>query len=583
AIRVLLPIASYSADSRMLSFRAALALGFRKRFAGDPQHLQIRLHDEPAPDGTSRLRFLVIYDSVPGGTGYLSELWHGDNFRSILELALRTLEECSCQRREVPGDGCYECLYAYQDQYSLKQLTSREARDQIRAILARWGDMTSVDTLSGADLGSRLESELEERFVASLRRHAESRGASWSEVIRRGERQWRFTWGGRSWLLVPQELLAEGDGVDIQSRPDFLLKPADGDRAIRPLAVFCDGFRFHASPGEKTGRICDDVIKRRSICESGRWQVFGVTWSDLDEFDSETARPGASSLQLAAAAGKIDQRMGARALRGADAQLPTMLQMLRYLEHPDAADWEMLADSAFLVWLAETKGSAVDAAAWEHRLLSEPLRFDAPPEGEAGTRQTDDDEKARLQSGGAFSALARWRRRKVGDEPAGVRLVLRLFDEWDERRGEGFEAAWRAFLATWNLAQFLPGLVLTTSEELSGGAEGAGTEPAARPTHDAAEPPEDDPVLADATPEERELIAVGRAAGLGDPELGGEPFNDEGVSCGMSVMLWEHARIALVLDEHREDQKKMEDAGWTLCDAEPSAFRSLLARDGADP
>ncbi len=164
-----------------------------------------------------------------------------------------------------------------------------------------------------------------------------------------------------------------------------------------------------------------------------------------------------------------------------------------------------------------------------------------------------------------------------------MRLVLRLFDEWDERRGECFEAAWRAFLATWNLAQFLPGLVLTTSEELVHGADGSGSEPAPRPAGEPADPIEDDPILADATPEERELIAIGRAAGLGDPELGGEPADDEGISCGMSVMLWEDARIALVLDEHREDQKRMEAAGWTLCDAEPSAFRSLLAQDGAAP
>ena len=67
AIRLLLPVSEYQLDEKRASFKAALHLGFRRKFQGDPRHLQIKSQSEPIPGGNGRRRFLVVFDSVPGG------------------------------------------------------------------------------------------------------------------------------------------------------------------------------------------------------------------------------------------------------------------------------------------------------------------------------------------------------------------------------------------------------------------------------------------------------------------------------------------------------------------------------------
>lgn len=62
----------------------------------------------------------------------------------------------------------------------------------------------------------------------------------------------------------------------MQSQPDFLLQ--SDDDAIKPLAIFTDGFEFHCYPNN---RLSDDFRKRRAIIESGNFLVWSITWEDL--------------------------------------------------------------------------------------------------------------------------------------------------------------------------------------------------------------------------------------------------------------------------------------------------------------
>ena len=84
AIRMLLPVASFDVDRNVHSFVAALDLGLRKMFRGDPGHLLTTMMDEPVPGSDVRKRYLVLYDGVPGGTGYLKELMRDQ--QNILEV-----------------------------------------------------------------------------------------------------------------------------------------------------------------------------------------------------------------------------------------------------------------------------------------------------------------------------------------------------------------------------------------------------------------------------------------------------------------------------------------------------------------
>lgn len=74
AIRMLLPVSAMQMDRKVESFIEALELGLRKKFQGDPGHLNTTVYDEPIEGSEARRRFLVLYDGVPGGTGYLKEL-----------------------------------------------------------------------------------------------------------------------------------------------------------------------------------------------------------------------------------------------------------------------------------------------------------------------------------------------------------------------------------------------------------------------------------------------------------------------------------------------------------------------------
>ena len=85
AIRILLPVAEVDVETKRASFKAALDLGFRRRFQGDPGHLQVKSMREPVQDGEGHRQFLVVFDAVPGGTGYLSDIWSGGNFLDVLE------------------------------------------------------------------------------------------------------------------------------------------------------------------------------------------------------------------------------------------------------------------------------------------------------------------------------------------------------------------------------------------------------------------------------------------------------------------------------------------------------------------
>ena len=76
AVRILLPVAEFEADEQVLSFKAALLLRLRDSFGGDPTHLKVLTTGFPAPgdEVETRNQFVVLHDTVPGGTGYLPRL-----------------------------------------------------------------------------------------------------------------------------------------------------------------------------------------------------------------------------------------------------------------------------------------------------------------------------------------------------------------------------------------------------------------------------------------------------------------------------------------------------------------------------
>lgn len=68
-LRLLVPATTMDATNiRLESFVAAFMLGMKEYF-GNVDHLRAAVSEAPVPDADYRKQYLVIYDSVPGGTG----------------------------------------------------------------------------------------------------------------------------------------------------------------------------------------------------------------------------------------------------------------------------------------------------------------------------------------------------------------------------------------------------------------------------------------------------------------------------------------------------------------------------------
>ena len=294
----MLPVSTFQAETKLATFKACVELGLRKKFKGSPGHLIIREQKDPSSGGDPvPRRFLVLYDTVPGGTGYLKEFASNpEAMKDLLEGAFRTLKSCRC--RQQPGvDGCYRCVYAYQRQNEL-QLVSRELGiEMLGEILSHWDRLVPVQFLSEIALPDLLiESELEGRFLTTLEAYQKKHERSWEKTLRSGK--WCYELeaeGKRKWLLEPQVQLGGGDGVAVPCKPDFLLWPqGDQPRAV-PVAVFTDGFAYHVRPDDAQGGLPDDIRKRLGLIRSGRFLVWSLTWDDVDEFSVMKTYPESAS------------------------------------------------------------------------------------------------------------------------------------------------------------------------------------------------------------------------------------------------------------------------------------------------
>ena len=301
AIRILLPIAEVAnSDRRLQSLIAALHMGLRLYFRGDVDHLQITYVSEPVYGSQLRRHYLVLFDNVPGGTGYLKELAeHQDTIFTLMAAALAHMENCGCQHIAATPDGCYRCLYAYRDSYHLVKTSRRSAMETLGFILDHRDTIKTLehgDELGHTDVNRLFDSELERLFIQVLsgtrRGHLERRrmGNKEGYVLNllpqepdgKSEtaslRQLR-------WSIEPQVDLSDSQGILEACRPDFVIRclSLSEDEAM-PVALFLDGFEYHKHS------LAADTAKRTSLMLSGQYVVWTLVWDDLrtDEIDRST-------------------------------------------------------------------------------------------------------------------------------------------------------------------------------------------------------------------------------------------------------------------------------------------------------
>jgi DEAD/DEAH box helicase domain-containing protein len=297
ALKVLVPVHDLTEGSTDLElFQAGLELGFKKYFKGNPQHLIVRPYHEFNPGTGRKDLYLVILDHVPGGTGYLGRLFDPEEFGKILKLAHQAMVECSCHLEGK--DGCYRCVYSYGNQRIQEDLSRKRGIELFGAIVDRLDNWERlIDGLVPLTQSGRLEeSELESKFVASVKRYAQL-NEGWhfaEELVDTNVHYMLTTATGVTYHVQPQVELGVAQGFDRATRPDFLMTativPEDMElerEAIPQLAIYLDGYQFHAS--EQHPRFGGDILKREQLRLHHGYAVWTLTWDDLVRFEEELA------------------------------------------------------------------------------------------------------------------------------------------------------------------------------------------------------------------------------------------------------------------------------------------------------
>lgn len=295
ALKVLLPVQDFNSEAEIKMFKAGIQLGLKKFYRGNPQHIDIAEYKEFNRKTLRFDRYLVLFDRVPGGTGYLEQLFDRDEFSKLLNEAYIAIRDCTCQNEGK--DGCYRCIFSYGNQFYQNDLSRKRAEKWFQNIVSKTEDWEKqVSGLADAvSIGQIEESELEDRFIRSLRK-LPTLDSSWvfKEVNDDGTVNYTLSYkkglAEVAYHIRPQINLGPSDGIEYHTRTDFLftctsaqLNGIDMREEIRKVAIYLDGYQYHAS--EAHNRFENDFTKRQAINANNQFTTWTLTWDDMERFD----------------------------------------------------------------------------------------------------------------------------------------------------------------------------------------------------------------------------------------------------------------------------------------------------------
>ncbi|MFJ8692193.1 DEAD/DEAH box helicase [Streptomyces roseolilacinus] len=306
ALRILLPAATLHVPERLASFSAALHLGLALRYGGDPAHIRSTPSTEPDRESGLTRNYLVLYDSLPGGTGYLQRLVAGDGeeFRAVLAAAQAYLRGCPC--KDGTRRACHLCLLGYAPEREYRLLDRQEALWMLDDTLgedgrSRWAVQAVPKDRKGREkaeeeerrrFAEQAQSDLERRFIDCLDRwlaDPANRADVEHEETPTGRQGKQVTLRRRDGSPIRWEIVAQKPLHGRGTVPDLLLRPVAGETTSdgappMSVAVYLDGYRWHAS--EKTNRIAGDAAKRARLRADGML-VWQITWDDVMAWERE--------------------------------------------------------------------------------------------------------------------------------------------------------------------------------------------------------------------------------------------------------------------------------------------------------
>ncbi len=568
ALRILIPATTMDASSiRTESFTAAFMLGMKEYF-GNVDHLRTTVSEVPIPDADYRKQYLVIYDSVPGGTGYLKQLMNEQgSLIDIFERALQKLEQCSC-KEDPQKDGCYHCLYAYRQSQNIGNISRGTAIRILKSILSGKNNLKQIERLGIVPVNSLFESELERRFVEAIAQMGnENCKVEISKSLVNDKEGYILKINDSSWEIEPQVTLGPMQGVSVQCKPDFIIRPIGNSNKL-PVAIFTDGFSFHKD------KVADDTLKREAIRRSGRYRVWALSWRDVQsvfQAQGDYATPTLTYEKMPSGAKMYQPTLGQEDVLKLGKKSAFEL-LMAYLDRKDSEmEFEKYARAfsrsildpakatnnlAFLDW-NDTVGKANNQVHFTEDTFIQPGTF-------FGTWIPRNSNTHFYAYAGILVE------RMKADKNAPISVMALLDDRMDSRTDK-YEQEWNGFWQFFNMMQFNKGFVAICKTGLDNhayvalpyGQTDMSAEDSA-PTTDSSEAwAEIREMLFD--DETLKVVDVLEKKGIvAADEAGYELAGDSGEVIAEIELVWISRKIGYMTEAQQTNREKAEDAGWKI-------------------
>lgn len=300
AIKILLPVQIMDAQATVEMFKAGITLGLKAYYKSTPEHIRIDAYSEMNQATMTKDHYLVMYDIIPGGTGYLAKLYNPEAFTKVLQAAYESIRDCDCQLEGK--DGCYHCILTYGNQYK-REAFSREMAEELFEQLnkhARSWERIAGTVGTVAQSGVVEDSELEVKFEKALDVIARQEHWTFVEDASVDEKSFKLHIVDEQmdtdimYSVIPQFTLGQPYGVQMHTIADFLIiciaAKIEGKTIAQPeclpmWAIYLDGYSYHAKAPNI--RFYGDKEKRDAIRASAihKFYTWTMTWTDVQLFE----------------------------------------------------------------------------------------------------------------------------------------------------------------------------------------------------------------------------------------------------------------------------------------------------------
>jgi DEAD/DEAH box helicase domain-containing protein len=561
-LRILVPYTSAEVDeSAVQSFIAALQLGFKLQFGGRVDHLRFTEQDLPNPVDPqgSRRRYILIYDSVPGGTGYLNQLLaqQAHTMMDLLRKAQEHLLQCGCQD-DPDRDGCYRCVYQYRMSRKMPEVSRSRALELLKELLKEQHPLVQVDTLAEVQMHPLFDSPLEQNFLEAIQRLSGKDGFPQIRLVKdivKGKVGYRLHLGEQRYLIELQKNLGENEGVRVASRPDFLITCLSSPKML-PIAVFCDGWKYHQHI------MSEDALKRSAIVASANYRVWSITHQDVEGVmqGKLKATELSSPLTSPTVSHRREKPSPNTNIDGPFWQDNALTGLVRWLWRggddfkKSLPQWQRNAfhTLAQIVCLPDNP-SAASARQTLTRFWETQHPGDEPPSNCVPTMSRE----------GAEPVIFAWwlQQYRNGESPWSDCGVVSIDPHGPP---ETLHQCWRVWLWLFNHLQFLPGLLMTTKDGLESGAYSVLAEVQPDQRHVNGTSAEWGEVIQDAAEELRNGLLHLAEEGVRAPDGIGEEFEDErGRVYAEAELCWQQHQLCVLTLDQGEYQKPLQDCGWS--------------------